>query len=168
MLRKHDPYFCGDTNGKRTWDFAETDFSIGANPLQSYIIAFLPWIANIHDLACRKSLRNGILKDLCAAQTHLTGSIRKNRSRLIVTQNREEAAPIARLVGDADITLAWVYRWNTGELSLLWLRQPDVPLNIEPPIDPTVLAEARECSDATVVSMLDELSQIARKLGKGF
>lgn len=83
-----------------------------------------------------------------------------------MTQNREEAAPIARLVGDADITLAWVYRWNTGELSLLWLKQPDVPLNIEPPIDPTVFAEARECSDATVVSMLEELSQSGRKFRK--
>ena len=42
-----------------------------------------------------------------------------------------EAAPIGRLLGDGGKIIGWVYRWNTSEISILWLPHVRIPILIE-------------------------------------
>ncbi|WP_136443785.1 hypothetical protein [Pacificoceanicola onchidii] len=44
-----------------------------------------------------------------------------------MTEDLKEATPIGRLLGAFGETLAWVYRWNSMEISLLWLSDMPVP-----------------------------------------
>lgn len=42
-----------------------------------------------------------------------------------------EATPIGRLLGDCGKTIAWVYQWDTSELSILWLSEISDPTSME-------------------------------------
>ena len=44
-----------------------------------------------------------------------------------------EAAPIARIVSsDERRTAGWLYRWNTGGVSILWISAPSATCTLEP------------------------------------
>ncbi len=45
--------------------------------------------------------------------------------------NLKEAVPIGRLLGIDRETMGWVYRWNTAEMSVLWLAEASDPTSIE-------------------------------------
>lgn len=74
-------------------------------------------------------------------------------------QEREEAAPITRLLDGTGTTNAWVYQWNTGELSVLWLGRPEDASVINPPIALDVLAVAKPYTEECVFRMLERLSR---------
>ena len=49
---------------------------------------------------------------------------------------RTEAAAIARLYGqDRTETIGWVYLWNTGELTILWVGRKRMVHFIDPPLE---------------------------------
>lgn len=53
-----------------------------------------------------------------------------------MTAHRTEGTAIARLYGrDPTKIIAWVYLWNTDELTILWLGRKRVVRFIDPPID---------------------------------
>ena len=75
---------------------------------------------------------------------------------------KAEAAPIARLIGaDPDRTLAWVYVWNTSELSILWLDRRVPPKFIDPPLPKGVLDKAITVTSDDVTDLLTALSERA-------
>ncbi len=75
---------------------------------------------------------------------------------------KSEAAPIARLIGtDPDRTLAWVYVWNTSELSILWLDRLIPPKFIDPPLPKGVLDQAMTVTSDGVTDLLTALSERA-------
>lgn len=47
-----------------------------------------------------------------------------------MTEDLKEATPIGRLLGAGGKTLAWVYRWNSMEISILWLSDTRDPFPI--------------------------------------
>ncbi|APX26157.1 MULTISPECIES: hypothetical protein [Salipiger] len=72
---------------------------------------------------------------------------------------RDEGAAIARLVGGrSNLTVGWVYLWNTLELGILWLRRDLTPERIEPPLDPEVLAMAKSVTTDEITALLDRLT----------
>lgn len=72
---------------------------------------------------------------------------------------KEEAAPVARLVdGRSDRTVGWVYRWNTSELSILWLDPKPMALHIDPPLSRNTIATAKTVTTDEVTDLLEELS----------
>lgn len=74
--------------------------------------------------------------------------------------DKEEAVPIARLVdGRSDITVGWVYRWNTSELSILWLGSKHVELHIDPPLSRNTITKAKTVTTDEVTDLLEELSR---------
>lgn len=76
-----------------------------------------------------------------------------------MTQVKEEAAAIARLLGrDGGRTVGWVYLWNTAELAILWIEQADTAKLIEPPICSETLAKARHVTPGDVIDLLEALS----------
>lgn len=48
----------------------------------------------------------------------------------------KEAAPIGRLLDAGGETIGWVYRWNTSELSVLWLTIVRDPISVELALQP--------------------------------
>ncbi|EAQ02697.1 hypothetical protein OB2597_18312 [Pseudooceanicola batsensis HTCC2597] len=75
---------------------------------------------------------------------------------------KSEAAPLARLIGtDPDHTLAWVYVWNTSELSILWLDRRVPPKFIDPPLPKGVLDQAMTVTSDDVTDLLKALSERA-------
>ena len=71
---------------------------------------------------------------------------------------QDEGTAIARLVGGtANLTVGWVYLWNTFELGVLWLRRDLAPEYIEPPLDPEVLARAKSVTTDEITALLDRL-----------
>jgi hypothetical protein len=75
-----------------------------------------------------------------------------------MNDSREEAVPIARLMRKDGTTVGWVYRWNTSELSILWIDRDRTPARIEPAISPGVLSAAEVLMQDKTVEFLDELS----------
>ena len=72
---------------------------------------------------------------------------------------QDEGTVIARLVGGtANLTVGWVYLWNTFELGVLWLRRDLAPERIEPPLDPEVLAMAKSVTTDEITALLDRLA----------
>lgn len=69
-----------------------------------------------------------------------------------------EAVAIARLLGgDLRRTVAWVYRWETGELGLFWIGASRHVSCIDRQIDETVLAQAQSAGDLEIVAFLNAL-----------
>jgi len=84
-----------------------------------------------------------------------------------VTQVIEEAAAIARLLGDdRNQTIGWVYLWNTSELSILWIDGGCVAKFIEPPLSQETLAKAKAVTLDEVTDFLEELSTADQKGSK--
>ena len=76
-----------------------------------------------------------------------------------MTDARMEAAPVARLIGeDGECTVGLVYRWNTSELSILWIEEDHPARYIDPPLHPDTLAKAKVASAASVPAILVELT----------
>lgn len=73
---------------------------------------------------------------------------------------KEEAVPVARLVdGRSDRTVDWVYRWNTSELSILWLDPKRTAHHIDPPpLSRNTIANAKTVTTDEVTDLLEELS----------
>lgn len=79
-------------------------------------------------------------------------------------KSKEEAVPIARLLGDdRERTVGWVYVWNSAELSVLWLDEHAAAGFIEPPLRPEVLAVAKSATPVEVVDFLETLSISAKE-----
>lgn len=75
-------------------------------------------------------------------------------------EGRTEAKAIARLVAARrNQTIAWVYMWNTSELSLLWMDDSAAPVSIDPPLPQSILDKAKPVSSSTTIKLLIELSQ---------
>ncbi|MBD3623893.1 hypothetical protein [Palleronia pelagia] len=71
---------------------------------------------------------------------------------------RDEGTAIARLVGGAaNLTVGWIYLWNTLELGILWLRRDLAPERIEPPLDTEVLERAKSVTTDEITALLDRL-----------
>lgn len=76
-----------------------------------------------------------------------------------MTQVIEEAAAIARLLGDdRNRTVGWVYLWNTSELSILWVDGGRAAEFIEPQLDQESLAKAKALTPDAVIDLLEALS----------
>ena len=76
-----------------------------------------------------------------------------------MTIRKEEAKPIARLVGeDKSQTIGWVYLWNTSELSILWVAGDRAVAYIEPPLCAETLATAKSVTTDTVTDFLEALA----------
>jgi len=76
-----------------------------------------------------------------------------------VTQVNEEAAAIARLLGDdRKRPIGWVYLWNTSELSILWIDRCRPAKFIEPPLSQDTLAKAKSVTPEAVTDLLEALS----------
>lgn len=76
-----------------------------------------------------------------------------------MTRVKEEAAAIARLLGDdRSRTAGWVYLWNTSELSILWVDERRSAKFIEPPLSQETLAKAKAMTSDTVTEFLVALS----------
>ncbi|SEJ82390.1 hypothetical protein MAA5396_03365 [Marinovum algicola] len=72
---------------------------------------------------------------------------------------KAEAAPIARLFGfNPNRAIAWVYVWNTSELSILWLDRRVPPKFIDPPLPKGVLDQAIAVTSDEVTDLLTALS----------
>lgn len=79
-----------------------------------------------------------------------------------MTQLKQEAAPVARLLGiDGERTVGWVYLWNTAELSILWIEKRDATKLIEPSICAETLSEAKLVTPGDVIDLLEALSTSA-------
>lgn len=76
-----------------------------------------------------------------------------------MTQVKEEAAAIARLLGDdRKRPIGWVYLWNTSELSILWIDRCRPAKFIEPPLNQDTLAKAKAVTPDAVTDLLETLS----------
>lgn len=76
-----------------------------------------------------------------------------------VTIRKEEATPIARLMGkDRTQTIGWVYQWNTLELSILWIAGVRAIAYVEPPLCPETLARAKSVTTDAVTDLLEAFS----------
>ena len=76
-----------------------------------------------------------------------------------MTRVKEEAAAIARLLGDdRQRTIGWVYLWNTSELSILWIDGRRSAKFIEPPLSQETLAKAKAVTPKAVTDFLVALS----------
>ncbi|MGI3171408.1 hypothetical protein ACRARG_19820 [Pseudooceanicola sp. C21-150M6] len=74
--------------------------------------------------------------------------------------NKEEAAPVARLIcSRINRTVGWVYRWNTSELSILWIGAARTADHIDPPLRPDMLAAAQAVTSDEVTHFLEKLSR---------
>lgn len=75
-----------------------------------------------------------------------------------MTEFKEEASPIARLIGtDAKRTVGWVYVWETSELSILWINERDAVAFIDPPLCLERLAKAKATTPEDVIAFLAAL-----------
>lgn len=75
-----------------------------------------------------------------------------------MTDLNDEAAPIARLVGeDRKCTVGWVYCWNTSELSILWIGKSNTAAFIDPGIRPEILEKAKTTTPVGVIAFLAAL-----------
>lgn len=76
-----------------------------------------------------------------------------------MTNGKEEAVPLARLQGDdGEVTVGWVYLWNTSELSILWIT-PRIPAKyIDPPLSPETLARAKAVTSDAITDLLEAIS----------
>ena len=76
-----------------------------------------------------------------------------------MTTRKEEATPIARLMGkDRTQTIGWVYQWNTSELSILWITADRAIAYVEPPLCPETLARAKSVTTDSVTDLLEAFS----------
>lgn len=76
-----------------------------------------------------------------------------------MTHVKEEAAAIARLLGDdRNRTVGWVYLWNTSELSILWIDACSPAKFVEPPLSEETLAKAQAVTPDAVTDLLETLS----------
>jgi len=83
-----------------------------------------------------------------------------------VTHFNEEASPIARLIGpDGKHTVGWVYVWETSELSILWINEPDTAAFIDPKIRSEMLTRAKEATPDDVIAFLRRLRKPSSKSG---
>ncbi|MFG6589015.1 hypothetical protein [Sulfitobacter sp. MOLA879] len=74
--------------------------------------------------------------------------------------DKEEAAPVARLIRSPEgQTVAWVYQWNTSELSILWLGAERAVDQIDPPLSTDMLAAAKAVANDAVIDLLERLSR---------
>ena len=48
-----------------------------------------------------------------------------------MTIDKKEAVAVGRLTRIGGKTIGWVYRWNTSELSILWLSDLPFPISID-------------------------------------
>ena len=88
----------------------------------------------------------------------MAGQIRI-RGQVAVKTRKEEATPIARLMGiDRTQTIGWVYQWNTSELSILWIAGDRAIAYIEPPLCPDTLAKAKSVTTDTITDLLETFS----------
>ena len=84
-----------------------------------------------------------------------------------MTESKEEAEPVARLLGcDGERTVGWVYLWNTSELSILWIEERDTARLIEPSIYSETLAKAKHVTHDDVIDLLVQLSTTAPETSK--
>ncbi len=69
-----------------------------------------------------------------------------------------EGMVIARLIGeDSEKTVAWLYRWETGGLGLLWTSADRRVAYIDRRIEPEVLTQARTVGDLKIADFLNAL-----------
>lgn len=81
-----------------------------------------------------------------------------------MTQVNEEAAAIARLLGDdRKRIIGWVYLWNTSELSILWVGRCRSAKLIEPPLSQDTLAKAKPVTPDAMIDLLETLSAAGQK-----
>ncbi|KZY33170.1 hypothetical protein A3731_20895 [Roseovarius sp. HI0049] len=65
---------------------------------------------------------------------------------------------IARLLGeDPRRTVAWLYRWETGNLGIRWTSADRRIFTIDRRLDPDVLARARSVGDLAIAAFLEAL-----------
>jgi hypothetical protein len=77
-----------------------------------------------------------------------------------VTRGKQEAVPIARLLGqDRQRVVGWVYLWNTDEVSILWIGDPRNAMAVDPPLDPNILAKAKSMEADAVTEYLEALAR---------
>ena len=69
-----------------------------------------------------------------------------------------EGVAIARLLGEkSKRTVAWLYRWKSGGLGLLWTSGDRRVAGIDRRLDPEVLAQARLVGDLEIAAFLEAL-----------
>lgn len=69
-----------------------------------------------------------------------------------------EAAPVAKLVAkDGQTVTGWVYRWNTDELTILWIRQHFRTRFIYPGLDQKTAAKAKPVTSKKTYKFLMSL-----------
>ncbi len=69
-----------------------------------------------------------------------------------------EGMAIARLLGeDSRGTVAWVYRWETGELGILWMSADRHVSGIDRLLDAEVYAQARSVGDTKLATFLEDM-----------
>lgn len=72
---------------------------------------------------------------------------------------QDEGRAIARLVGgEENLTVGWVYLWNTCEIGVLWLRRDLPPDRIEPTLNPEVIARAKSVTTDEITELLESLA----------
>lgn len=77
-----------------------------------------------------------------------------------MTNGKEEAVPIAKLKGDdGEVTVGWVYLWNTSELSILWIEHKLPAKYIDPPLSRETLARAKAVTSDAITDLLEALSK---------
>lgn len=68
---------------------------------------------------------------------------------------RLEAKAIARLLAeDRNKTVAWIYQWDTFELSIYWLDRATPPTSIDPPLSLDILDRATSVTSDEVTDLL--------------
>lgn len=83
-----------------------------------------------------------------------------------MTHFNEEASPIARLIGhDGKHTVGWVYAWETSELSILWINEPDTAVFIDPEIRSEMQAKAKATTPEDIIAFIGRLRKPKNKGG---
>ena len=78
----------------------------------------------------------------------------------------DEATPIARLIGpDGRSIVGLAYVWETSELSILWINEPDTAAFIDPKIRSEMLTRAKEATPDDVIAFLRRLRKPSSKSG---
>lgn len=89
--------------------------------------------------------------------------VRRFGVSLSVTQGHDEAAPVARLLGEKSTqTVGWVFLWSDMELAVLWLDKTKVVQAIDPPLSSDLLNIARAQTPEKVMAVLDALCNATR------
>lgn len=69
-----------------------------------------------------------------------------------------EGMAIARLLGEEPgRTVAWLYRWETGGLGLLWTSADRRVAGIDRRLGPEILSQARSVDDLEIAAFLEAL-----------